>query len=178
MLGRLTRNPAARSVGSRKRSGRTVAWLSADPSQVRSCLPKRYAEILTSASQRAATFGNGLVADVVSSCACRQCSVAREMGGRSWISILQKLHQAVATFPHAPEAKVLAITSARLSCEKSLSHTEYKGTCGVLVAGPVPPIWESEASQKIGPGLAFIGIRHKGHAGSPPRAGAQHINIC
>ena len=91
------------------------------------------------------------------------------MGGRSWISILQKLHQAVATFPHAPEAKVLAITSARLSCEKSLSHTEYKGTCGVLVAGPVPPIWESEASQKIGPGLAFIGIRHKGHAGSPPR---------
>ena len=68
MLGRLTRNPAARSVGSRKCSGCAVAWLSADPSQVRSCLPKRYAEILTSASQRAATFGNRLVADVVSSC--------------------------------------------------------------------------------------------------------------
>lgn len=68
MLGRLTQNPVARFAGSRKRSGCMVAWLSADPSQVRSCLLKRYAEILTSASQRVATFGNRLVGDVVSSC--------------------------------------------------------------------------------------------------------------
>ena len=68
MLGSLTQNPAARSAGSRKCPRRVMAWLLADPSQVRSCLPKRYAEILTSASQKAPTFGNRLVADVVSSC--------------------------------------------------------------------------------------------------------------
>lgn len=68
MLGRLTQNPAARSAEAESVPGAWWPGLSADPSQVRSCLPKRYAEILTSASQKAATFGNRLVADVVSSC--------------------------------------------------------------------------------------------------------------
>lgn len=50
-----------------------------------------------------------------------------------------------------------------LPTQKTKEHEES------WVAGPVLPIWESEASQNIGPGLAFIGIRHKGHAGSSPR---------